>query len=97
MPATGVRHILPLRESQGPTLGGSQAQTSGETQMPLFGESQGPDLRESQMPHEWDFMTLGLDQSSPDSPHDMLSDDDQQPPPKEGVDEEHADDPAHTD
>jgi hypothetical protein len=89
MSALGDSQGLAPREGQVPIL--------AENQVPLFGESQGPDLRESQMPHEWDFMTLGLDQSSPDSPHDMLSDDDQQPPPKEGVDEEHADDPAHTD
>jgi hypothetical protein len=76
MPATGVRHILPLRESQGPTLGGSQAQTSGETQMPLFGESQGPDLGESQMPPKGDFVMLGTDQLAPDSPQNMVSDDD---------------------
>jgi hypothetical protein len=65
--------------------------------VPLSGESQGLNLRESQMPHEGDFTTLDPNQSPPDSPYDMLSDDDQQPPPGEEVGEEHADDPAHTD
>jgi hypothetical protein len=46
------------------------------------------------MPHKGDFTMLGLDQSPPDSPHDILSNDDQQPPPGEGVGEEHADDLA---
>jgi hypothetical protein len=40
---------------------------------------------------------LGPEQLAPDSPQDMLSDDDQQPPSAEGVGEEHAGDPAHTD
>jgi hypothetical protein len=48
----------------------------------------------SQMPHEGDVAMLGPDQLAPDSPQDMLSDDDQQPPPAEGVGEEHAGDPA---
>jgi hypothetical protein len=46
------------------------------------------------MPHEGDFAMLGPDQLAPDSPQDMLSDDDQQPPPGEGVGEEHAGDPG---
>jgi hypothetical protein len=65
--------------------------------MPLSRESQGPDLRESQMPPGGDFAMLGPDQLAPNSPQDMLSDDDQHPPPGEGVSEEHAGDPAHTD
>jgi hypothetical protein len=62
--------------------------------VPLSGESHGPDLEESQMPHKGDFSMLGLDQLAPDSPQNMLLDDDQQPPPGEGVGEEHADDPT---
>jgi hypothetical protein len=52
------------------------------------------------MPHEGDFAMSGPDQLAPDSPQDMLSDDDQQPPLGEGVAEEHASEPvtqAHTD
>jgi hypothetical protein len=89
MPATGVRQMPTLGESQGSELGGSQAPISGETQVPLSGESHGSDLGESQMPHVGDFVML-----APDSPEDMLSDDDQQPPQGEGVGEEHARDPA---
>jgi hypothetical protein len=74
--------------------GESQAPILGETLVLLSGKSQGSDLGESQMHHEGDFTTLGPDQLPLDSPHDMLSDDDQQPPPGEGIDEEHADDPA---
>jgi hypothetical protein len=65
--------------------------------VPLVGESEEPDLGESQMPHEGDFGMLGLNQLAPDSPQDMLSDDDQQPSPVKGVGEEHAGDPAQTD
>jgi hypothetical protein len=46
------------------------------------------------MPQEGDFAMLGPNHLPHDSPHDMLSDDDQQPPSGEGVGEEHADDPA---
>jgi hypothetical protein len=60
----------------------------------LHGESQMPDLRGSQIPHEGDVAMLAPDQLAPDSPQDMVSDDDQQPPPVEGVGEEHAGDPA---
>jgi hypothetical protein len=88
MPASG--------ESQGLVPRGSQAPISGESQVSLAGESQGPDLRESQMPHEGDFAMLGPDQLAPNSPQDMLSDDDQQPPLGEGVGEEHVGNPAHT-
>jgi hypothetical protein len=56
-----------------------------------------PDMRESQMPHEGDVVMLSPDQLAPDSPQDMLSDNDQQPSPAEGVSEEHVGDPAHTD
>jgi hypothetical protein len=37
---------------------------------------------------------LGTDQLAPDSPQDILSNDDQQPPPAGGVGEEVAGDPA---
>jgi hypothetical protein len=70
---------------------------SGESHVPLSDESQVPNLGGSQMPHEGDVEILGPDQLAPNSPQDMLSDDDQQPPPAKGVDEEHAGDPAHTD
>jgi hypothetical protein len=49
------------------------------------------------MPHEGDVVMLSPDQLAPDSPQDMLSDNDQQPSPAEGVSEEHVGDPAHTD
>jgi len=83
-----------LGRSQMPAPGESQAPILGESQVPLSRESQALDLGDNQMPHEGDFAMLGPDQSPLDSPHDMLSDDDQQPPPGEGVGEEHADDPA---
>jgi hypothetical protein len=81
MPALGDKHMLDL----------------GESQVLISREGQGSDLGKSQMPHEGDFAMLGLAQSPPDSPQDMHSKEDQQPPPGEGVGEEHADDPAHTD
>jgi hypothetical protein len=65
--------------------------------VPLLDDSQGPDLGESQMPHEGDFAMLCPDQLAPDSPQDMLSNDNQQPPPGEGFGEEHTGDPAHID
>jgi hypothetical protein len=89
MPATGLRQM--------PALAESHSQAPGESQVPLSGESQVPSLGESQMPHEEDSTMFGSDQLAPDSPQDMLSDDDQQPPPTEGVGEEHTGDPAHTD
>jgi hypothetical protein len=105
MPATGLRQMPAPAESQGqvpgerqvPVYGESQVPLSGGSQVPLSSESQLPDIRESQMPHEGDVAMLDPDQLVPDSPHDMLSDDDQQPPPAEGVGEEHAGDPVHTD
>jgi hypothetical protein len=62
--------------------------------VPVSGESQMPNLGGSQIPYEGDVAMLGPDQLAPDSPQDMVSDDDQQPPPAEGVGEEHAGDPA---
>jgi hypothetical protein len=53
-----------------------------------------PDLGGSQSTHEEDITMLGTDQLAPDSPQDMLSNDDQQPPPAGGVGEEVAGDPA---
>jgi len=70
---------------------------SGESQVLLSGESQVPDMGESQMPHEGDVQMSDHDQLAPNSPQDMLSDDDQQPPLAEGVGEKHTGDPAHTD
>jgi hypothetical protein len=69
MPATGVRQMPEPGRSQMPALGESQGPATVESQALISGESQ--------MPHDGDFMTLGPDQSPPDSPHDMLSDDDQ--------------------
>jgi hypothetical protein len=66
----------------------------GESQEAISRESQVLLSGESQTPHVGDFAMLGPNQSPLDSPHDMLSDDDQQPPSGEGVGEEHADDPA---
>jgi len=63
----------------------------------LSGDNQGPNLGESQMPYDGDFTMLGPDQLPPNSPQDMPSNNNQQPPQWEGVGEEHADDPAHTD
>jgi len=70
---------------------------SGESQVPLSCESQMPDLGGSQILHERDVAMLGPDQLAPDSPQDMLSNDDQQPPPVGGVGEEVVGDPAYTD
>jgi len=68
MPATGVTQIPTPRESQAPI--------SGETQLPPLKDSQVPDLGESQMPHERDSAMLSHNQLAPNSPQDMLSDDD---------------------
>jgi len=105
MLAKGVRQMPVPGESQGPAAGGRQTPISGESQVPLSGESQVPLYEESQvpdwgglqMPHEGDIAMLGPDQLAPNSPQDMLSDDDQQPAPAEGVGEEHGSDLAHTD
>jgi hypothetical protein len=94
MPATGVRETSVPGDIQGLEPGGSQAPILGETQVPHLDDNQRPNLGESQMPHDGDFVMFGPDQLAPDSPQDMLSDDDQQPPPGEGVGEEHAGDPA---
>jgi hypothetical protein len=67
---------------------------SGESQVPLSGESQMPDLGGSQIPHKGDVAMLGPDHLAPDSPQDMLSDDDEQPPPAGGVGQEVLGDPA---
>jgi hypothetical protein len=77
-----------------PIYGESQVPVHGESQVPLSSQSQVLDMGESQMPHEGDVAMLGLDQLAPDSPQDMLSDDDQQPPPAERVGVEHAGDPG---
>jgi hypothetical protein len=99
--------VLVSRESQVPVYGESQVPLYresqvplyGESQVPLSGESQVPDTRESQMPNEGDGAMLDPEQLAPDqlatdSPHDMISDDDQQPPLADGVGEEHAGDLA---
>jgi hypothetical protein len=70
---------------------------SGESQVPLAGESQMLDLGGSQLPHEGDIVMLGADDLAPDSPQDMLSEDDEQPPLVGGVGEEVAGDPTHRD
>jgi hypothetical protein len=104
MPATGLRQMLASGASQGPGPGESQVPLSGESQVPISGESQMPLSGESQMPnlgrqisHEGDVAMLGPDQLAPDSPQDMLSDDDLQPPLAEGVGKEVAVDLVHTD
>jgi hypothetical protein len=93
-PALAASQGLGSRESQVPLSGESQVPISEESQVPLFGESQMPDLGGSQIPHEGDIAMLGPDQLAPDSPQDMLSNDDQQPPPAGGVSEEVAGDPT---
>jgi hypothetical protein len=97
MPASAVSQGLGPGESQVPLSGESQVPISGESQLPLSGESQMPNLGGSQIPHEGDVAMLGPNQLAPDSPQDMLSNDDQQPPPAGKVGEEVTGDPAHTD
>jgi hypothetical protein len=96
MSVTGLGQMSAPARPQGPSPGESQVPYFMESQVPLSGESQVSDFEESQMPPEGDVTVLSSDQLAPDSPQDMLSDDDQQPPPEDGVDEEHASDPAHT-
>jgi hypothetical protein len=93
IPATGLRQMPASGASQGPGPGESQVPISGESQVPLFGENQMPDLG-GQIPYEGDVAMLDPDQLAPDSPQDILSDDDLQPPPAEGGGEEVVDDPV---
>jgi hypothetical protein len=96
MSQTGEMQMPAMGLGQMPAPARPQGLAPGESQVPLSGESQVPDLGESQMPPEGDVAILGSDQLAPDSPQDMGSNDDQQPPPADGVGEEHAGDPAHT-
>jgi hypothetical protein len=94
MPASAASQGLRPGESPAPLSGQSQVPISGESQVPLSDKSQMSDLGGSQILHEGDVAMLGTDQLAPDSPQDMLSDDDQQPPPARGVGEEVVGDPA---
>jgi hypothetical protein len=93
-PAVADRHGTGPMESQVPVSRESQVPVYGESQVPISGENQVPDTGESQMPHEGDGAMLDPEQLAPDSPQDMILDDDQQPPSADGVGEEHAGDPA---
>jgi hypothetical protein len=85
MLATGLRQMSAPAERQGLAPREIQVPLSGESHVPLSGDSQVPDMGESLIPHEGNVAMLGPDQLAPDSPQDMLSDDDQQPPRRKGL------------